>query len=64
MTLNLPNIGPYRVVMDGAIAVQESLRSPWTFIGLDQHGNTLWMSPDEKSLLRVVQEGTIALERV
>ena len=64
MTLNLPYVEPYTVVIDGAIAVQESLRSPWTFIGLDQNGNTLWVSPDEKSLLRVDQEGTIALERV
>jgi hypothetical protein len=48
----------------GVIAVQASLRSLWTFIGLDQNGNTFWLSPDKKNLPRVYQEGTIALERV
>lgn len=64
MTLNLRYVEPYVVVFDGAIAVQESLRSTWSFIGLDQNGNTLWLSPDEKNLLRVDQEGTIAIERI
>ena len=46
MTLDLPYNEPLKIVIDGAIAVQESLRSPWTFVGLDEQNNTIWLSPD------------------
>jgi hypothetical protein len=64
MTLNLPYVEPCRVVIDAAIAVQESLRSPWTFAGLDPFGNTLWMSPAQDRMLRVDSNGVITVERL
>jgi hypothetical protein len=59
MTLDLPYLEPYRVEIDGAIAVQESFRSLWTFAGMDQYGNTLWMSPDQNHMLRFDPGGEI-----
>ena len=64
MTLNLAYVEPFRAVIDGAIAVQESYRSPWTTAGLDQTGNTIWISPEKKQTLRVDREGQITLERI
>jgi len=64
MTLNLPYVKPIKVVIDGAIAVQESLRSPWTFVTLDSDGNTLWLSPDRKSVVRVDPEGNLEVQTI
>jgi hypothetical protein len=64
MTLNLPYIEPYKIVIDGAIAVQESLRIPWTFVALDAENNTIWLSPDRSRLLRVDPQGFIEEQRI
>ena len=64
MTLNLPYIDPLQVVIDGAIAVQESLRSPWTFVGLDAENNTIWLSPDRKRVLRVDPDGNLDEQKI
>lgn len=64
MTLGLPYIDPLQVVIDGAIAVQESLRSPWTFVGLDAENNTIWLSPDRKRVLRVDPDGNLDEQKI
>lgn len=64
MALNVPHVEPIKVVIDGAIAVQESLRSPWTFVGLDADNNTIWISPDRKRTLRVDTDGNLEEQRI
>ena len=59
MTLDLPYIHPYGSVIDGAIAVQESLRSTWIFAGMDSENNTVWISPDQVWVLHVDSDGDI-----
>ena len=64
MTLNLPCMEISPTASDSLIVVQESLRSPWTFMGMDKNGNTLWLLPLEKNLVWVEQAGAIRLEGI
>jgi hypothetical protein len=62
MTLNLPYEHPYRDIIDDAGMIQNSIRSPWTFVEIWLDGSTVWIAPDGSRKAIVCRDGTIRFE--